>query len=104
MHSFMPMPDCQGVTVIAIRGDHMVVIAEQGDRPDGNGFLADVKVKKSAHFALAVKLERRLLEAANTNHLVEERDLFFRAKSRIYRSFCVVGGSGYGCGVCHFLQ
>ena len=98
------MPDCQGMTVIAISGDHMVVIAQQGNRPDSDGLLADVEVKKSAHFALAVKLERGLLKATDTNHLVEQGDLFFRAKSGIYRCFRVIGGSGYGCGVCHFLQ
>ena len=63
------------MTVIAISGDDMIVITEQGNGSDGNGFLSYVKVKEAAYRSGVVVLQLGLLEAAYTDHLAKQFDL-----------------------------
>ena len=57
------------MSVVAVSGNHVVVVAQQGDRTDGDSFLARVEMKKAAHFSQVVIFERGLLESPDPEHL-----------------------------------
>jgi len=81
----------QAVAVIAIGGDGVVVLAEQGLRADDDRFLADVEMEEAADLAGVVGEEARLLELADARHLPVEVDLGFLGQGLIDRGFGVVG-------------
>ena len=60
--------------VVAIGGDDVVVFAEEGDGADGDGFLSDVEVEETRHFAALVVLERNLFESPDAAHQSVEPD------------------------------
>src|SRR5690606_15607183 len=66
--------DGDGVTVIAIGGDHVIVFTHERTAADGDGFLTDVEVEKTADFLGLVGAQTALLEAADTHHLPVELD------------------------------
>ena len=65
------------MTVVAIRGNHMIIVTQQRHRSHCDGLLADVKVQEPAHLPLAVEFESCLLETPDANHFMQERDLLF---------------------------
>ena len=56
------------MAVVAVARDDVVVLAQQGDRPGGDGLLADVKVEEAPDLALLVDTDAALLEMADTSH------------------------------------
>src|SRR4051812_27190214 len=75
--------DRDRVTVVAVRCDHVVVLAHQGAAADGDGFLADVEMEEPADLLGLVSAETALFEAANPHHLTEELDLLILRELRI---------------------
>ena len=59
----------QGVAVVAVGGDEVVVGPQQAHGADAHRFLADVEVQEAADLALDVELGAALLEAADEQHL-----------------------------------
>ena len=60
----------QRVAVVAIRRDHVIIVAEHPDRADSDRFLSAVLVKEAADLvALLIQHLRPLLEAADQHHL-----------------------------------
>ncbi len=66
--------DRDRVTVIAVRGDHVVVGAHQRTATDGHGLLADIEVEKAADFLGLIGAQAPLLKPADADHLAEELD------------------------------
>ena len=62
----------EGVAVVAVVGDDLVVGAEGVDGADGASLLARVEVEEAADLAARVHLRALLLEAPDEQHLVEE--------------------------------
>ena len=46
--------DSEGMPVIAVGGDDVIVFPHEGDSADSNGFLTDIQVQKSTHKSLIV--------------------------------------------------
>jgi hypothetical protein len=67
--------DGERVPVIAVGGDHVVVLAEERNRADGDGFLTDVEVEKATHALLLIPVQRGLLEAADAQHFPQKTNL-----------------------------
>src|SRR5260370_17634925 len=63
------------VSVIAICGDDVIVLAHRGDGTDDNRFLADVKMAEAADFLRLILLARAFLKAPNQQHQREHLDL-----------------------------
>lgn len=85
-HAFLHAhADGERVTVIAVRGDEVIILTRQGNGADGDGLLADVKVEETADLTALVVLERNLLEAADADHFRQQFDLLIIAKFLIYR-------------------
>ena len=61
-------PDGDGVSVVAVRGDDMVVLAHEGAAADGDGLLADVQVKEAADLLRLVRAQAPLLEPPDAHH------------------------------------
>ena len=80
------------MAVIAIRGDHVVVVAHQGTSANRHGFLADIEVEKSPHLPAVILLEGLLFEATHAEHLAKETDLRLRAEVFVDRIEGVIGG------------
>lgn len=77
-HTFVHThPDREGVAVVTVGGDDMVMIVHDGDGSDGRGLLADVKVEESSHFPLLVGLQSRLFKLADADHVRESLDFAF---------------------------
>jgi hypothetical protein len=70
-HRAHTQPLGQGVTVFAVGSDYCIVLAEVSHHPHGDGFLADVQVKKTANLALRIDLGAALFEATNLEHPLE---------------------------------
>jgi hypothetical protein len=87
--------------MFTVGGNHVIVVPQQGNRSHRDRFLADVKMKKTTHLPLAVKLKRGLLETPNAHHLAQKRDFLFGTEFRVYRRFRVIDGTGCGCGRSH---
>src|SRR5690348_16664573 len=64
----------QGVAVIAISSNNVIVGTDGSDRADHNGFLADVEVAKAADLLRLILLARAFLETANQQHHREHLD------------------------------
>ena len=84
--------DGEGVAVVAVGGDDVVVVAHERAGADGDGFLADVEVEEAAHFAAVVLLERLLLEAAHAEHFAQETDFVLGGEAFVDGGESVVGG------------
>ena len=56
---------CEGVSVVAVVADDVVVGAQGGYCADGDGFFADVQMQEAADFALHVETSARFLKASN---------------------------------------
>ena len=54
--------------MVAVAGDEVVKLTEEGNRSSGYGFLADVEVKESADLALLVDANAALFKMANAGH------------------------------------
>lgn len=94
--------DCQGVPVIAISGDDVVVVAEEVASAYGNGLLADVEVKKSANLALLVNAQGAFFKASDAHHVGVEAQLVLGAERLIDGGFRVWArnsrlGGAHGC-------
>jgi hypothetical protein len=69
------------VAVIAIRGDHVVGLADRAFAADGDGLLADVEVEEPADLAADVGARGLFFHAANQLHLaVLSEELFGQAR------------------------
>ena len=64
--------DGEGMSMIAVGGDEVIVCATQGNRADSYSFLSDVEVEKSAYFSCLVVFQARLFESPDPNHLREK--------------------------------
>ena len=78
------------MAVVAVGGDGVVVLAHQREGADGDRFLSDVKMEKTAHFPLLVKLEGGLLEASDAEHIGEEAELLLLGQVGVDRGRGVV--------------
>jgi hypothetical protein len=67
----------------------MVVIAHQGDAADGDRFLSYIEMKKAAHLAGVVILERDLLEAPDAAEVPEEGAFFIGRQRPVDRGIRV---------------
>jgi hypothetical protein len=59
----------QGVAVVAVGGDDVVVGAQHADRADGHRLLAAVEVAEAADLLVLVEHRRPLFEPADQQHL-----------------------------------
>src|SRR5262249_42671112 len=64
----------KGVSVIAVRGDDVIVVTDSGDSAGDACFLTDVKVTKTADLLRLILLTRAFLEAPNQQHQREHLD------------------------------
>ena len=65
--------------VVPVSGEHVVGLQVQGgDRPDGNGLLADVEVAETPDLPQPVHLCRLLFQAADQEHLPQKLELEVR--------------------------
>ena len=87
--------------MVAVGGDDMIVVPQERYRPHCHRLLADIKMQKTAHFALVVKLQGGLLETADADHLAQEADLLLETYVRVDRRLRMVYGAGCVCGSCH---
>jgi hypothetical protein len=71
--------DRECVTMVAVGGDHVIIIAEQRAGADRDRLLPDVKMQEATHrtFVVLILVERLLLEAANSHHVAEQPQLIF---------------------------
>ena len=73
--------ECECVGVAAVGGDVVIVFPAERKRANGDGFLADVKVKEASHTSrFLVICERDLLETADANHLRVKLHFSFRSE------------------------
>src|SRR4030095_7921324 len=91
----------EGVSVVAISGDDVIVVAHEGAGPDRDRFLTDVEVEKSANFAPVVLPQRFDFEAANSEHVAQHVDLVVLAEFLIDRGLAVVLDRFRFNGGCH---
>ena len=84
--------DGEGVAVVAVGGDDVVIVAHERAGADGDGFLADVEVEKAAHFSAVVLLQRLLLKAPHPQHLPQQPDFVFGGEGFVDRGERVIGG------------
>jgi hypothetical protein len=61
--------------MIPVSGDDVIVVPQERYRPHCHRLLADIKMQKTAHFALVVELQGGLLETADADHLAQASDL-----------------------------
>ena len=96
----------QGVPVIAIGGDDVIVCPHQGYRSDRHGFLPDVKMQKTAHLVLLVLAEGEVFETPDSHHRAVEADFVLRAQATVHRRAGEVhhGEGGIGGRVLHELR
>ena len=88
-HAFIhPHANREGMPVIPIGGDHVVILAHQRRCSNRDGFLPDVEMQKPAHFAKRVVLVGCFLKPPNSEHLAHETDFVLRCKI----SICGVAG------------
>ena len=82
-----PHPPGQGVAVVAIGGDDVVVLAEDADRTDGDRLLSAIEVAEAADLAAhLVELVRLLLESADQQHLPKPADRLILRDHRLVAS------------------
>ena len=92
----------EGVAVIAIGGDHIVVFSENADRTDRNRLLSAIEVTETADFLILVKHGRPLFKAADQQHLPEpsqsliSRDLRLGLGLRLRHRVRLLNGSKAG--------
>ncbi len=86
--------DGDGMAVVAVGGDDVIVLAHERAGADGDGFLADVEVEEAADLAGIIDREAALLEAADAHHLAVELDLLLGAKRGVGGSLGVRAGNG----------
>ena len=78
--------DRKSVGMASISRDHVIVIAHEGGRSDGDGLLSDIEVEEAAHRAvLLVVLKCSLLKAPNSNHLAKGFKFLFGRKRFVNR-------------------
>jgi hypothetical protein len=66
------------VPVVAIVGDHVVVLAHQADGADADRFLSDVQVEETADLSFDIELGAAFFEPADEQHLaIKPERLFF---------------------------
>jgi hypothetical protein len=66
--------DGDGVAVVAVGGDDVVVLAHEGAAAHGHRFLADVEVQEPTDLLGLIGAQRTFLEAADAHHRAEELD------------------------------
>jgi hypothetical protein len=84
--------DRDGVAVVAVGGDDVVVLAHERAAADGDGLLADVEVEKATDLLRLIGAQRTLLEAADAHHGAEEPDALHLGQLLVDRC----GGRGVG--------
>ena len=77
--------DGEGVAMVAVGGDDVVVLAQQRAGADGDGLLAVVEMEEAADPALLVDAQAAVLEGADTHHVGVELELFFRREVAVDR-------------------
>jgi hypothetical protein len=82
------------VAVVAVARDDVVVLAEEGDGPGGDGLLADVKVEEAADLALLVDTDAALLKMADTGHFGVKGDFLVLRHGGVDRIFGVFRRAG----------
>ena len=94
--------DGDGVTVVAVGGDDVVMFAHERTATDGDGLLAVIKMEEAADVGPAggvlagVGAVAALFEAADAHHLAEEFDLLGRGQRGINGGLAVAGVAGGG--------
>jgi hypothetical protein len=83
--------DAEGVRVVTISRDHMIIFTHKGDTTNGHGFLADVKMQETTHATALIMKHGDLLKAADTDHFAIQLDFFISCKLGVDR---MLGGSG----------
>src|SRR5213082_801856 len=68
----------QGLTMLTVRRDHVVVVPQGRERPDRDGLLPDVEMAEPADLAERVRLGGLLLEATDQEHLAQHASLQLR--------------------------
>jgi hypothetical protein len=62
------------VSVVAVRGDQIIIVTRGGDRADDDSFLPDVEVTKAADLLRLILLTRAFLETPDQQHQREHFD------------------------------
>ncbi len=73
----------EGVAVVAVRRDDVVVGAQQAHRADADRFLPDVQVQEAADLPFDVELRAALLEPPDEEHLLVECEGFVPVHGRL---------------------
>ena len=73
----------QGVAVVAVGGDDVIVVAEHADRTDGHRLLAAVLVEEAADRPLLVHHLRPLFEPADQQHLSQPSERLVARDQRL---------------------
>ena len=73
----------EGVPVVAVGGDDVVVGAQQAHRAHAHRFLPDVEVEEAADLPFHVELRAALLETADEQHLLVQREGFVPVHGRL---------------------
>src|SRR5204863_8658664 len=68
----------QGLSMLAVRGDHVAGGSQRGERADSHGFLPDVEMAEPADFAEGVRLCGFFFEPADQEHLTQHAPLQLR--------------------------
>jgi hypothetical protein len=63
--------------MLAITGQHVIVLAQGRNRTDRDGLLPDVKMAKAANLPQAVGLGAFFFKAPDENHLAQKLDQRF---------------------------
>ena len=90
--------DGEGVAVVAVGGDEVVIRPAERDGADGDGFLADVEVEEAADFAALVVFQAGLLEAADADHLGKQLDFPLRGERLVDGRVGEIEGGRVGAG------
>ena len=89
--------DGEGVAVVAVGRDDVVVVAHEGGRAHRDGLLAIIEMEKTAHLARVVNLGRLQFEAPDANHAAEKPELVLLRERGVDRRCGEInrGGGGF---------
>ena len=67
-----------GMGVVAVCGDDVIVLPGSSHGSNDNSFLSDIEMAESANFLLLVCLRRALFKTANQEHQVQKAQFPFQ--------------------------
>src|SRR5262249_8145567 len=79
----------QGVAVVAVGGDDVVILAEDADRTDGDRFLSTVEVAEPADGPLLVEHRRAFFEPSDQEHLAQPAQGLVAGDDRLGLGLCL---------------